>query len=160
MLITRSTHARHSLRPSLQTCGWLDVRWGVPRGGWRRVGRGRGWHRSSAAGAASSLRTLLRRFLLLHPGKLVGQRSDRGGRGRGLARRTGLLRDTVVRLVAICGRGSSALLIPSSCCRLDGCARAQAGDGVLEGRRNYCRLLDWWSLKWLQDGGEGRQALC
>lgn len=34
------------------------------------------------------------------------------------------------------------LLAPRWRSRLAACARAEAGDGVLEGRRNYCRLLD------------------
>lgn len=48
----------------------------------------------------------------------------------------------MMRLDAICGGGSPVLLVPCSRSRLAGCTGAETGDGVLEGRRNYCRLLD------------------
>ena len=156
----RLAHANRSLSPTIQTCGWLDARWSIPRGVWWREGWGWGGDRPATTGAAWRLWALLGRFLFLHPGEFVGQGTDRDGRSRGLAGRAGLLDSKVMRLVAISGRGSPVLLAPSSWFRLAGCARAEAGYGVLEGRRNYCRLLDWWSLKWLQDGREGCQALC
>lgn len=147
--------------PRSPTCGRLDARRSIPRGGWRGVGWRWGDDSSTGDWAAPGLGALLRWLFLFHPGELVGQGTDRGGRSRGgLARRAGLLGCVVMSLVAICGGGSPVLLAPRSRFRLAARAGAEAGDGVLEGRRNYCRLLDWWSLKWLQDGREGRQALC
>lgn len=165
LLTTTHMHAAiHAVtrHPTIPTCGWLDARRSVPRGSWRRGGWGGGDDGSGTAGVAPWLGALLVWFLLLHPGELVGNRAGRGDRGRGggLAGRVWLLGGSVMRLEAISGGVSPVLLASRSWSRLAGCAGAEAGDGVLKGRRNYCRLLDWWSLKWLQDGGEGRQALC
>lgn len=128
-----------------RTCRRLESRGCVAGGCLRRRGC-RCW--------GSGLGALLRGFLFFHPWKLVGQGCATRQRGRALLvlrRRCRLCPE----LEAI--RGSS-LLAPRS--RLVACAGTQTRDGVLERRWNCCRVLDWWSLKWLQDSGERRQALC
>lgn len=123
----------------VQTCRGLQSNVGIA--GWC------GWGGGGGRCSRSRFRALLGGFLLLHPGELVGQGTAAGRRDRALLR----LRSPELQAIG------GALL--ASWSRLAACARAQAGYGVLERRRNYCRVLDWWSLKWLQDSGERRQAL-